>query len=226
MSTVPIITTKNLKKSFRKKNNKAEIIRGIDLNINKSEFVAIMGASGSGKSTLLHLLSGLDHPTSGEITINNTNLSELSDARLSEFRGKTAGFIFQSFYLQPFLNILENVEVPAMFAQQDPSKRRARAQQLLKVVGLENKYAHLPSQLSGGQLQRACIARSLINHPQIIFADEPTGNLDSKNTAIIVKLLHYIRTKLGTTIILVTHDQSIASQADRIIRIVDGEIKP
>lgn len=175
-------------------------------------------------STLLHLLAGLDQPTSGRIIVDGQILSKLSDKKLSQFRNQTIGFIFQSFYLHPFLTLEKNVEVPAMFLKMKRNQRTTQTTQLLQRVGLADWAKHFPKELSGGQIQRAAIARALINSPKIIFADEPTGNLDSTNSDLVIDLLKQIRQDLGTTIVLVTHNPEIVAKADRHITLKDGMI--
>lgn len=199
-------------------------LKHVSLDIYKGEFVAITGTSGSGKSTLLQLIGGLDKPNEGTISISGQNLAKLSDAKLSTFRNRTIGFIFQFFYLQPFLNLQTNIEVPAMFARTKRKTRSARSEKLAMGVGLSDRIKHLPRELSGGQMQRAAIARALQNNPSILLADEPTGNLDRTNALAIFKLFRQICDKQGTTIIVVTHDLSLAGAADRIIDMSDGAI--
>ena len=219
-----ILRARNLNKTYKKSRQQITVLSNINLEIRQGEIVAITGASGSGKSTLLHLLAGLDRPTSGQVIVNGQDLSKMSDKRLSQFRNQTIGFIFQSFYLHPFLTLEKNVEVPAMFLKMKRQQRTAQITQLLKRVGLTDWAKHFPKELSGGQIQRSAIARALVNSPNIIFADEPTGNLDSVNSDLVIDLLKQIRQDLGTTIILVTHNPEIVAKADRHITLKDGVI--
>ncbi len=217
-----LLKATDLKKTYKRGKQRIEVLKGISVEIHEGEFVAITGASGSGKSTLLQLLGGLDKPTSGEIFYGDTSLAKLSDKKLSEFRRQTVGFVFQFFYLQPFLKLSQNLEVANMFARKPRKGRKATIASLSSKVGLEDRLDHLPKELSGGQMQRAAIARALMNQPKIILADEPTGNLDSTNSAAIVELFEVIRKELGTTIVIVTHDPAIARRADREIIVKDG----
>jgi len=219
-----IISVLDLDKTYRLGGHAAKVLDGISLDIYEGEFVAIEGVSGSGKSTLLQLIGGLDSPSAGRVIVNDEDISKLSDKRLSIFRNSIIGFVFQFFYLQPFLTLSKNIEIPAMPSRMDANYRRLRTTELLDSVGLRNERNHYPSQLSGGQIQRAAIARALYNHPRIILADEPTGNLDSVNGRIIIDLFMEIRKKFGTTVVIVTHDHKIAKQADRVITLADGKI--
>lgn len=217
-----LLQTKDLHKIYKRGRQKIEVLKGIDVEIHEGEFIAITGSSGSGKSTLLQLLGGLDKPSSGEVLYGTVSLAKLSDKKLSEFRRQTIGFVFQFFYLQPFLKLSRNLEVATMFARKPRSGRRAQIEALSNKVGLGDRLDHLPKELSGGQMQRAAIARALMNQPKIILADEPTGNLDSTNSAAIIDLFEAIREEFGTTIIIVTHDPMIAKRADREIVVKDG----
>lgn len=219
-----IISLQNVSKSYCLGRRTVRALSDVSVAIGKGEFVAITGASGSGKSTLLHMIGCLDKPTTGAVAIEGRQTTELGDGALSRLRQKSIGFIFQSFYLQPFLRLSDNLAVPAMFTNQKKKNVNARVDQLLGRVGLVDRATHLPKELSGGQIQRAAIARALTNSPRIILADEPTGNLDSANSQSIVDLFKAIRDKLGTTVVVVTHDPNIARQADRIIRLKDGAI--
>ncbi len=222
VTTPVLLEAKNLSKTYKLGKQKLDVLKGVSLTVREGEFVAITGASGSGKSTLLQLMGGLDKPTSGEVWFGDKNLAKLSDSKLSDFRLQTVGFVFQFFYLQPFLKLERNLEVPGMFARMQRSSRQQRVASLAEQVGLEDRLKHLPKELSGGQMQRAAIARALVNQPKILLADEPTGNLDSVNGAAIIALFEKIRSEFGTAIVIVTHDPLIAQRADRQIRLKDG----
>lgn len=219
-----LVALQDVKKTYKIGRQRVHALGGITLQIHQGEFVALTGESGSGKSTLLQLIGGLDKPTEGSVEVDGVNLQKLRDGKLSTFRNKTIGFVFQFFYLQPFLRVATNLEVPAMFARADRKTRKLTAERLAKAVGITDRMSHLPRELSGGQMQRVAIARALLNNPKILLADEPTGNLDSVNGAAIIELFELIRKKFGTTIVVVTHDNHIAARADREIRLKDGVI--
>ncbi len=219
-----VISFEDVVKTYKTRSQTLTVLDHVTLNIHEGEFVVVTGPSGSGKSTLLQLMGGLDRVSAGAVKVYSNDLSKLSDSRLSELRGSTIGFVFQFFYLQPFLKLKTNVEVPGMFARSKRLERDTRAKKLLNVVGLNERDNAYPRQLSGGQLQRAAISRALINNPKIILADEPTGNLDTKNSAAIVEIFKELRQLYNVTIVLVTHDKKVADQADRIIEIQDGRI--
>jgi putative ABC transport system ATP-binding protein len=204
------------------------IIRAVDdvtLQIRAGEFVALLGSSGSGKSTLLNLMAGLDRPTGGAIFANGRNLSELRSLELARYRSRTVGMVFQSFNLLPRMTLEENVELPLRLAEVDRAERRARVQEALERVRLEKRLGHRPSELSGGEQQRAALARALVNRPTLLFADEPTGNLDSATGESIMLLLKEIQQKLGMTIVMVTHERPLAERfADRIAALADGKL--
>jgi ABC-type lipoprotein export system ATPase subunit len=219
-----VIAVQGITKKYKVGKQKVNALNGASLNVYKGEFLAITGSSGSGKSTLLQLIGGLDKPNEGTVTIHGQELSKLKDKHLSAFRNKTIGFVFQFFYLQPFLNLQTNIEVPAMFARTNRAIRRAKSSELAETVGLGSRLKHLPNELSGGQMQRAAIARALQNSPSIILADEPTGNLDRTNALGIFELFRSIQKDHGTTIVVVTHDNELAHMADRIVSMRDGAI--
>jgi len=217
-----VIELKDVCKYFGEGEARVKAVCDVNLNIKKSEIIAIMGPSGSGKSTLLYILGCLDRPSKGKIIIDGTDISKLDDNELAKIRREKIGFIFQFFYLLPSLTALKNVELPMTF--NGKKNKEARAKELLRMVGLESRMSHRPNQLSGGESQRVAIARSLANDPQIILADEPTGNLDSKSGKEVMEILEKLNKERGVTIILVTHDSSIARHAERIIRLRDGKI--
>jgi len=204
------------------------VIRAVDdvtLEIRAGEFVALLGSSGSGKSTLLNLMAGLDRPTGGAIFANGRNLSELSSLELARYRSKTVGMVFQSFNLLPRMTLEENVELPLRLAEVDRGERGARVQEALERVRLEKRLSHRPSELAGGEQQRAALARALVNRPTLLFADEPTGNLDSATGESIMLLLKEIQQKLGMTIVMVTHERPLAERfANRIVALADGKL--
>ncbi|MCB8925748.1 MAG: ABC transporter ATP-binding protein [Ardenticatenaceae bacterium] len=205
----------------------AEIVHaldGVDATIEQGEFMGIIGPSGSGKSTLLYLIGGLDQPTSGEIWVDGTDIAALDENHLAQYRQKSIGFIFQSFNLIPTMTAMQNVEFPMIFARVLPHEREERAKRMLEMVGLGDRIHHKPTELSGGQQQRVSIARSLVNNPDIILADEPTGNLDSKSGGEVINILQRLNQEEGRTIIMVTHDQSLLAATTRHIQILDGRI--
>lgn len=217
-----LVSVKEVKKHYKLGREKVEAVKSVSLEIKEGEFIAVTGPSGSGKSTLLQLIGGLDKPSSGQIIVDGHNISHLSDRKLSLFRNQTVGFVFQFFYLQPFLSVKKNLEVPTMFARTKRKSRGLKAVELAEAVGLSDRLKHLPKELSGGQMQRAAIARALQNNPKLLLADEPTGNLDSTNGGAIIDLFEQVRRDFGTTIIVVTHDPVIAARADREIALKDG----
>lgn len=204
---------------------RVQALRGLDLEIAQGEFVAIMGPSGSGKSTLMHLVGGLDLPDEGKVLLGDLNIAEQNGNRLAELRGKRIGFVFQTFNLIPTLSALENVELPMIFQGIPRKERRKRAQKLLEQVGLGERLHHKPMELSGGEQQRVAIARALVNDPEILLADEPTGNLDSESGGEIMQLLKELNEERGMTVIVVTHDPEIARYAHRVVYIRDGQIQ-
>lgn len=214
----PLIKITNIKRDFPLGNEIVYVLKGIDLEINKGEYVALMGPSGSGKSTLMNILGCLDTPTSGTYILNGKHVSEMQDDELAGIRNKEIGFVFQTFNLMPRTTALDNVALPMVYAGHSKSERVERATEVLTQVGLNDRMDHKPNQLSGGQRQRVAVARALVNKPSIILADEPTGNLDSKTSVEIMNLFNEIHAN-GNTVILVTHEEDIAAYAHRIIRL-------
>ncbi|MEG0306733.1 MAG: ABC transporter ATP-binding protein [Clostridium sp.] len=218
-----ILRVENLKKYYGKGDNQVRALDGVSFSVNKGEFVAIIGASGSGKSTLLHLIGGLDRPTDGKIIIENKDIYKQNETGLSIFRRRNIGFIFQFFNLMPILDVEENISLPALLDNEKVDKKYL--DEIISMIGLEDRRKHIPAELSGGQQQRVSIARALINKPSIVLADEPTGNLDSKNSKEVIELLKTTARKYNQTLILITHDSKVAEQADRVITISDGKIQ-
>lgn len=216
------IVVNNIKKYYGKKDNIVKAVDGISLEVENGKFTAIIGTSGSGKSTLLHCLAGLDKPTSGEVILGNKNIYSLNDDELSRIRRQEFGFIFQSFNLIPVLNVFDNIILPIQLDGKKEDKEYIM--NIIKKVGLEDQLKKFPNELSGGQQQRVAIARALSNKPAVIFADEPTGNLDSKTTEEVMSLLRSTVSELNQTLLMITHDENIAKEADRIITISDGKI--
>jgi putative ABC transport system ATP-binding protein len=218
-----VIRLVDIKRNFKVGTEIVRALQGLTLTIDKNEFVALMGPSGSGKSTLMNLLGCLDTPTSGQYWLNGKDVSKMDDNSLAEIRNKEIGFVFQTFNLLPRSTALENVMLPLIYAGFNKVNRQERAKEVIEQVQLSDRMLHKPNELSGGQRQRVAIARALVNHPSIILADEPTGNLDSKTSIEIMGLLEEIH-KAGNTIIVVTHEEDIAHHAHRIIRLIDGKV--
>lgn len=226
MTTSSIVRCEGLRRSFaadRKASAPLEILKGIDLAIAPGETVTIVGASGSGKSTLLHLLGGLDRPSAGSVSWDGTDLAALDDEALAALRGRHVGFVFQFHHLLPEFTALENVLIPQMIQGKDPAASRERARELLAGVGLEGRLDHLPSELSGGEAQRVAVARAMANSPRVIFADEPTGNLDSASSVALQELFARLKAETGQTFVIVTHNDAFArGLSDRVYRMQDG----
>ena len=220
----PAIQVKNLYKIFRVGNEKVRALNGVDLTIYKGEFCAIVGTSGSGKSTMLNMLAGLEKPTKGEVIVAGEHLEKMNENELVKFRREHVGFIFQSFNLLGTMNAIENVALPLTFRGVDKKIREAKAVEMLKLVGLPKHMKHRPNEMSGGQQQRVGVARALGLDPEIMFADEPTGNLDSKTSAEVLGLMRKVVTEKNQTMVMVTHDNHLAGFADRIFHIIDGKI--
>ena len=215
-----MIKTEGITKSF----GTLQVLKGIDLTIDKGEIVAIVGPSGAGKTTLLQILGTLDRPDSGRLWIDGTETSQLAEQELAAFRNRRIGFVFQFHQLLPEFTALENVMLPALIARQKPAEAERRAKELLQLLRLSDRATHKPSALSGGETQRVAVARALANHPAVILADEPSGSLDSRNRAELHALFFELRQKLGQTFVIVTHDEQLAADTDRVIHMVDGRI--
>ena len=219
-----VVKTSEVSKSYARGKEPIQALRGVDIEIRKGETVAIVGRSGSGKTTLLNLIAGLDKPTGGKITVDETNLRDLSNHELTDFRLKKIGFIFQFYNLNPTLSAMENVEVPMTLARVPKSDRQMRAVELLTAVGLQARTNHLPNEMSGGEQQRVAVARALANKPAILLGDEPTGDLDSKSTKALMDLLKSLRKESEMTMVFVTHDPLVVSRCDRAIALRDGKV--
>ena len=217
-----MIKTVNLQKIFKTEEVQTWALNNVNIEVKEGEFVAVMGPSGCGKSTLLNIMGLLDAPTDGVIEIAGTKIESMKDKKLAAFRNKELGFVFQSFHLINSLNVLDNVELPLLYRRVGSGERKRLAQEVLEKVGLSHRMRHFPSQLSGGQCQRVAIARAIIGNPEIILADEPTGNLDSKMGAEVMELLHRLNKEDGRTIVMVTHNEEQAKQTSRTIRFFDG----
>ncbi|MGI0134180.1 MAG: ABC transporter ATP-binding protein [Candidatus Micrarchaeaceae archaeon] len=219
-----MITVTKVHKTYGRKETAYEALRGIDLAIKDGESIAIIGKSGSGKSTLMHLLAGLDHPSTGSIQWDDISLAEMSENKLANLRNRRIGFVFQQFFLQPTLTVLENAVLPLKIGGTSPSVRKSRGRAALEAVGLLDKADNRATDLSGGQRQRVAIARALINNPAVIFADEPTGNLDTETGQQITELLFRLHKDREITLVIVTHDSELARRCDRVIHIQDGKV--
>lgn len=223
--TDTIISMRNIiKRYYIGQPNELQILNGISFDVQKGEFVSIVGASGSGKSTLMNIIGALDRATEGTYLLNGTDVTELSDKELSRIRNAEIGFIFQTFNLISRTNALKNVELPMLYAGISAKERTERAMELLKIVGMEERYTHQPNELSGGQKQRVAIARAMANNPSILLADEPTGALDTKTGRIVMDIFHRLHEQEGKTIVLITHSPELAQETERIVTISDGTI--
>ena len=220
----PMLSARALTKSYAMGKRSLEVLCGVNLDVARGEFLALRGASGAGKSTLLHLIGGLDSPNSGDIYFDGQNLAAFSECELTNFRGHRVGFVFQSYHLLPELDALENVCLPARMARVPAAQAAARGRELLSLAGLKDRMDHKPYELSGGEQQRVAIARALINEPELLLADEPTGNLDSRTGGEIIELLKNLRVEKRTTLIIATHDAKVAAHAQRVVELEDGRI--
>lgn len=219
-----MIEFKGVSRTYKLGGETIRALDGVNLRINEGEFVAIMGPSGSGKSTFLNLIGGLDRPDRGKVFVESVDLATLRDRKLSKYRNKTIGFVFQNFNLQSIYTAIENVALPMYFAKSRDKEKKKRAENALRMVELSDRKGHKPSQLSGGQQQRVAVARALVNEPKILLADEPTGNLDSKNGKAIMQLLKHLNKHNKISIVMVTHDPEMARFADRVIKLKDGKV--
>ena len=220
----PLLSARALAKTYIMGKRTLEVLRGVSLDVARGEFLALRGASGAGKSTLLHLIGGLDTPNAGEIHFAGQNLAAFSEGELTFFRNHRVGFVFQAYHLLPELNALENVCLPARMARTPVSRAGAHGRDLLAWVGLKDRMDHKPYELSGGEQQRVAIARALVNEPELLLADEPTGNLDSHTGGEIIELLKNLRAEKQTTLVIATHDAKVAAHAERVLELVDGQI--
>lgn len=222
--TNPVIQCHHLAKHFSDGELKANVLSDINLTINKSDRIAIVGSSGSGKSTLLHLLGGLDQPSAGNVEIHGQDINNLSVSALSKLRNQSLGFVYQFHHLLPEFSAVENVAIPLIIGGQQPQQAQQQAEELLTKVGLNHRLLHKPSELSGGERQRAALARALITKPDCLLADEPTGNLDHRTAQTIFDLIIELNESLGTALVIVTHDTQLASQMDKVLTLIDGEL--
>ena len=224
MSSEILIEARDVRKTYQLGRNSVEVLRGVSLDVRKGDFLALRGASGAGKSTLLHLLGGLDTPNAGQVRVSGQELSSMSLSKLAQFRNDRIGYIFQAYYLLPEFDAVENVCIPARISRRDPAATEKRARDLLTRVGLGKRLDHKPYELSGGEQQRVAIARALINEPEIIIADEPTGNLDSHTGEEVLQILCDLRADRNATLIIATHDSKVAARAGTVIHLADGVI--
>jgi ABC-type lipoprotein export system ATPase subunit len=221
----PLLSARNLSKTYTMGKRTLDVLRGVNLDVARGDFLALRGASGAGKSTLLHLLGGLDAPNTGEIWFDGQNVAHLSEPLQTRLRNQKIGFVFQAYHLLPELDALENVCLPARIARTPPSVAETRGRELLARVGLKDRIEHKPFELSGGEQQRVAIARALINQPELILADEPTGNLDSHTGEGIIELLTSLRAERNATLLIATHDTTVAARAPKAVELVDGQIR-